>query len=181
MIGEPERIRPALTFTDLLECVDSNNQESALCLVQNPWAMPSVNGSGYLVFRCSDEVVVHELEHQSAAICTSRRKAPDLLPLHLATFTDIHEDLEFPCPPTFCDDMLTCISREDDEYLTAHIFTTAATEKSVADMPEWVHLKYDTPQDKFRTFQFCPLTGRLCILSEDNGIYVLDYIERLSS
>jgi len=77
--------------------------------------------------------------------------------------------------------MLGCVSGEDDEYMTAYIFTTVATEKSLANIPEWALFKYDTPQDKFRAFQFCPLTGRLCILSEDNGIYVLDYIERLSS
>ena len=41
MTGEPEQIRPALTFTDLLEYADSNS----------------------VVFRYSDEVIVRELEH----------------------------------------------------------------------------------------------------------------------
>ena len=75
---------------------------------------------------------------------------------------------------TSCDDALVYKTLLDGIELSAH-FLTPTSEHKIYETTS-VDFCYDAPSGTILMSQFCPATGRLCLLSESNFIYILDFL-----
>ena len=162
--------RPLYAFTSFF---DGIGDEDSHCFPQNPWHSLSRGGPDFLVLHSSNKVEIYQIRTQPK-IPGSDCDFPRALPVHFASLSENYIEPEHFDLPGFCDDALVYKTLLDGIELSAH-FLTPTSEHKIYETTS-VDFCYDAPSGTILMSQFCPATGRLCLLSESNFIYILDFL-----
>ncbi|KAF8958157.1 hypothetical protein BDZ97DRAFT_1762326 [Flammula alnicola] len=164
------------TFTELFGKEHPGNEidyENDYLLPYSPWTCNS-HQPKFLGINTASKFALYHLQNLTNIAAAH---VPNILPTHIATVHDLGEDTMLASALQFCNGNLlyTAINDEGDTVFLCGVSNPLVQCQTVEALPTKC-LAVPHHANAITNVQLCAATGRMCVLSGEEDIYVMDYL-----